>query len=72
MGKTVVIGVGSMKEIAPRNILTKKETNKAKEAVMQSGKRKEVRQVETVRERRNVTVCSLEMNFKLVCPSFKR
>jgi hypothetical protein len=72
MGKTVVIGVGSTKEIAPRNILIKKGTNKAREAVMQSGKRKEVRQVETVRERRNVTVCSLEMNFKLVCPSFKR
>jgi hypothetical protein len=40
MGKRVI---GAVKETAQRNILIKKETNKAREVVMQSGKRKEAR-----------------------------
>jgi len=43
----------------------KKQTNKAREAVMQSGERKEARQVEKLREgeRDSIRACSFEMNF---------
>jgi hypothetical protein len=52
--------------------LDKNETKKARGAVMQSGKRKEARQADRQTDRHNITVCSLEMNFKLVSPSFRR